>query len=161
MNRLEKHHLYSVLCAAVLADRRILDIEIETFIKVGTGLQVALKDPNPDDQNQLRRWFEDNYLVIAESVLTGNWQTNIATHLKPLQHVEYKWQILQAIKSIAISDGKFHKSEVDILRFAVDYWEENRADYFKDDMHGIFGKSIRSEPSNLDMFASKRFSVGR
>lgn len=160
VNPIEKQHVYSLLCAAVLADNRILDIEKQTFVKVATGIQIATGSPDLDSPHLLHLWFDDNYLRIAESLLIENWQINIAEHLQCLQHVSYKWHVLQAMISIAISDGEFHNSEVDILKFAVDYWQENRADYFEDEGHGVLEKSTRSDPSNLDMFASRPLAVG-
>lgn len=125
MDNTHRYHIYVLLCAVILADKRIRDVEIETFISLVSGFQVALDDPQPQTDDEIRHWFEDNNGGVSNWLHQDNWRQNIENHLKALSGFDYKWQLLQAMRSIAISDKEFHKSEVAILRLAIDYWNED------------------------------------
>lgn len=125
MNKIQRYHIYVLLCAVILADRRVRDIEIETFVSLVSGFQVALDDPEPDSDAEIRHWFDNNQHDIAKWLGQDQWHSNLNRHLEGLRSFDYKWQLLQAMRSIAISDKELHEAEVTILKYSVDFWGEN------------------------------------
>lgn len=125
MNNLHRYHIYVLLCAVILADRRVRDVEIDAFVTVVSGFQIALNDRNPESSYQIRSWFDDHNSGIAHWLHTERWPINIVSHLEALNGFDRKWHLLQAMKTIALSDLDFHKSESDILKFAIDYWDKD------------------------------------
>ncbi len=156
MDPIDKHHVYTLLCTVILADKKVLNVELETFIKVATGIQTALNDRVIDTPSDLQKWFDFNLVRISSFLLRNNWQANIAEHLKALSHVGYKWHIIQAMKSIAVSDNEFHSSEVGIIKFTIAYWDEEQADYLALDMQDDFSNRTDLDPSNKEISASRR-----
>ena len=123
MDPVFRYHIYVILSAVILADKRIQDVELEAFVALVTGFQVALNDPEPETKPEIRIWFNDNHAQIFNWLHTPLWQENLMTHLEALSDFDFKWQLLQAMKSVALSDKEYHLDEARILRFAIDYWD--------------------------------------
>ncbi len=156
MDPIDKHHVYTLLCAVILADDRVLDVELETFINVTTNIQVALNDRNIDTPESLQRWFDFNLVRISSFLLRKQWRPHITEHLNALNHIGYKWHVIQAMKSIAISDNEFHRSEVDLVKFVIAHWGEEQADYLALDLQDDFSNRTDLDPSIRDISASRR-----
>lgn len=156
MNIVEKHHVNWLLCAVILADKKVLNVEVSTFIASVIGIQTALNDPSPSSREDLQFWFEDHFEIIGRSLLAQNWRDSIAVHLEKLKHVRYKWQILQAMKLVAISDKRLHSSEIHIIGFAIEYWGEDWRDYFEFEAQADFSNDAFLEPSRREISASNR-----
>jgi len=156
MDPIDKHHIYSLLCAVILADKRVLDVELATFVDVATGIQVALGERNIDEPETLRTWFDFNFIRISNCLLEPNWQRGICEHLNPLKHIGYKWHVIQAMRAIAIADHEFHKSEINVIKLAIETWNEDQADYLTLESQGNFSKRTILEPSSSDISASSR-----
>lgn len=125
MDNLHRYHIYVLLCAVILADKRVRDVEIDSFVTIVSGLQIALNDPNPETSRQIRCWFDNHHSGISHWLHTDRWPINIAAHLKALNGFNRKWHLLQAMRTIAMSDLEFHNSEFEILKFAKEYWNED------------------------------------
>lgn len=161
MNSRDKYHVYSLLCTVILADSRILNVEMETFVKVATGIQVALNERSIDSPDSLQTWFDENIIRISSFLLRKGWEAPIAKHLSSLHHIGYKWHVIQAMKSIAVSDNEFHPSEIDIIKFAIAFWGEPQKDYLAPGLQDDFSNRTDLDPSIKEISASRRPGDGK
>jgi len=132
MDPLERYHIYTLLSAVVLVDRKILDVEIQAFVNLVRGLQTAVDDPNPDTDDNIKTWFTNNQIEIFNWLHSPYREINLLDILEKLRNCEYQWQILQAMRSVALSDSDFHSSEIELIRFVNNYWQEDSRIYIGD-----------------------------
>lgn len=112
-----------LLVVVILADTRIHQEEIDSFLSVTAA--IPLQDA--DGSALTRTWLFDWFLQNCETIRTHSESPqgdNIVAHLfVRLQVWPDKEQLLGALRSVAASDGEFHISEKVLIALAAAYWD--------------------------------------
>lgn len=122
MQPVERYHIYSLMCAIIVADKKVKNVEVDTFVSLVKGFQTALKDPSPEDEQSIRAWFDDHHAGIAAQIESDDRSAFLEKQAAGLKAFAFKRQIIQSLMSIAVADGEFHKSEEKMIDVISRYW---------------------------------------
>jgi len=114
--------LLCLLMTVVVADKRVFAEEIKSFTTEAAELQVALDLDAKWSEAQLLMWYEMNRDEVREQALGPYLKTWLYERVNRLAHIENKPAILEAMRRIAVSDGKMHVSERALIVLTARQW---------------------------------------
>ena len=119
----DREHILVLLCAIVLADKRVRPIEVETFSALIRGLDAEFRELAPPPEEDTAAWFLKNRANVAAMLAAPDREARLVRHFLALDGFAYKRQLLEAMESIAVSDRELHDAEFDLMLLAAAYWD--------------------------------------
>lgn len=113
----------SLLVFVITADEKIYQKEIDSFLSVAAGLKVADKEGNALTRGWLFDWFLHNCEPIRAQTTSPEAEHKIVHLFVRLQSWPNKVQLLEALRSVAASDGQYHLNEKVLIALAAAYWD--------------------------------------
>ncbi len=117
------NHILTLMAAIVVSDARVVEDEIDSFLKnvklIADDLDRALEVSEDD----LIHWFNAKRNHIAQQTTHQNMNRFIVNNIISLEPFYEKQTLLNCLISIAASDSDMHEKEVDIINIAAAYWE--------------------------------------
>jgi len=116
------NHILTLLAVTVVVDGKVYKEEVDTFVSQALGL----KDETSPDMLFSKKMVFDWFVVHRDEII--KWlgepdsQTRILRHVLALGENPHRSKVMAAMYAIAISDGNYHKSEVDTLSMASKHW---------------------------------------
>jgi len=114
----DTENILNLLAATILADKRIRDVEIESFATGVTQLTSSLNIEIDVSEANITSWFDMHKEEIRKKSISPYSRDWICEILENLSHLENKQVILKIMRDIAKSDAQFHISERSLISFA-------------------------------------------
>lgn len=124
-SRMTSQRLDDLLCllmAVIVADKRTFAEEIQAFLTEAAKLQITLNLKPKWSEAQLLMWYELNKADVKTAVLGPYLKTWLYERVNRLADIEDKPAILEAMRLVAISDGKMHVSERALIVLTARQW---------------------------------------
>jgi hypothetical protein len=115
--------ILTLLAIAVLADNRIRDLELVEFCHEAQSLNQHYDPERILSRTALRKWFDDNQLVIKNTLAGPSRKDFISTALARIDDVPMRPHILQSIFGIIVCDYELHDEESNFIKAAVQAWD--------------------------------------
>jgi len=117
-----------LLLFVITADSRILDEEVASFRDVSIGMKLTNSVGDPLSATWLSEWFTQN--CESARAQSGQPETDSTlVHLfVRLKDWPNKIQLLDALCSVAASDGQIHLNEKVLITLAAAYWDTKSPD---------------------------------
>jgi len=114
--------LLSLLTAVIVADKRTFAAEIDAFLSEVPKLQQTLGITPKWSEAQILMWYELNKDEVREQALGPYLKTWLYDRVNRLASIQNKPAILEAMRQIAISDGKMVVSERALIVLTARQW---------------------------------------
>ena len=114
--------LLCLLMAVIVADKRTFAEEIQAFTTEAAKLQTTLGLEPKWSEAQLLMWYEMNKDEVRSQALGPYLKTWLYERVDRLADIENKPAILEAMRQVAISDGKIHVSERALIVLTARQW---------------------------------------
>lgn len=109
-----------VLAIAVIIDEKILEREVEEFIRQAEGLYSLFAQDQ--DRSGARDWFIANKPKILEQMASRGRNTVILKALTRVKDPMVRENLYDAMIAVSMSDEEYHKEESDFIRSAASIW---------------------------------------
>ena len=118
----ELHDLLSLLAVTIIADKRVLSEEIDSFVEASNALYIARVMEPQLTEAKLLTWYEENKDELKQNVKSPGFEKWFYGCLDRLNHIRDKQAVLKVMADIANSDGELHVSERALMALAARYW---------------------------------------
>lgn len=112
-----------LLVFVITADSKTYQEEIDGFLIAAVGLQLCDRAGCPLSRGWLFDWFLQNCEPIRTLTTSPEADSKIVHLFVRLQSWRDKNQLLDALRSIAASDGQYHLNEKVQIALAAAYWD--------------------------------------
>jgi uncharacterized tellurite resistance protein B-like protein len=113
----------SLLVFVITADAKIYQEEIDSFLSVAAGMPLSDTEGNVLTRGWLFDWFLQNCEPIRAQTASAEAESKIVHLFVRLQSWQDKNQLLDALRSVAASDGQYHLNEKVLIALAAAYWD--------------------------------------
>lgn len=112
-----------LLVYVLVADKKIHQEEIEGFVQASLSLELVGTDITLLSRAWLFDWFLHNCEAIRAESESPDIDGKIAHLFVRLQSWPNKPGLLEALRSVAASDGQYHLTEKVLIALAAAYWD--------------------------------------
>ena len=117
--------ILTLLALEVIADKRVLTDEVDTFVDTARHLQEIMNiDPVLSDET-LFAWLESNYQNLQNIVSGSDFDRKLQDLFSRLEALPNKAAVLKGMARISIADGEVHVSEQALIILAARHWGIN------------------------------------
>ena len=112
-----------LLVFVITADAKIYQEEIDSFLSVVAEMPLSNTDGEVLTRGWLFDWFLHNCEPIRAETASPEAESKIVHLFVRLQSWPNKNQLLDALRSVAASDGQYHLNEKVLIALAAAYWD--------------------------------------
>lgn len=118
----EHNYILSLIAATIFADHRVLDSEVQMFVKATAGLKVLQNAKPKLTEDKILAWYDSNKEEIRQKVKAPYFKDWFYDLLDKLSDVQEKDVIVEIMQKISLADGSIHVSERTLFTLAQRYW---------------------------------------
>lgn len=118
----EHNNILSLIAATIFADRRVLDSEIQAFVRTTAKLKLLQNSKPALTEGLILDWYETNRDDIFKTVKAPYFKDWFYDLLDKLSGLEEKDVIIDIMKKISRADGSVHVSERALFTLAKRHW---------------------------------------
>jgi len=116
-------YILKLLGLVVVADKKVLEEEIVSFLKSVTELR-AIVDPTISlTERMLRDWFWLNKSALEEIVDSPYQDTGLCKIIAPIKSIPHKLDVISHMVKIAVSDGEYCDAEKNLIKKTCLFWD--------------------------------------
>ena len=121
-------HIFKLLGLIIVADGKVLKEEVDTYLDVIMELRCVI-DPSISITRQMARdWFFYNKEDLTKIIDSLAYDTAIIETLKDIKSLPYKLDVVTGMVKVAISDGDYHRVELELIKKTILYWNISAVD---------------------------------
>lgn len=114
--------IFSLLSIIVIADNRVYKEEVDSFTDHVVALKHAFKSDTLLTKKLALDWFMAHRDAIASEMRGKNAEMLLSRKILKFSDFEYRQELLNAMYTIACSDGELHTRESHIIEMAAAQW---------------------------------------
>ena len=116
------NHILNLLAVTIIVDGRIYKEEVDTFVDEALSLKEKASPNMLISKKMIFDWFVVHRDDIKKWLQESDPHKRVMQHIHALGKNPHRKTIMSAMYSIAVSDGNYHKTEVDTLSLAAKSW---------------------------------------
>jgi len=121
-------HILTLLSVAVIVDNRIYKEEVDMFVERALTLKEIITPDMIFSKKMAFDWFVVHREEVKAWMVHTDPHSIILRHILALGEASFCKEVLGAIYAIAIVDGEYHPSEIDMIGMACQHWNLPRPD---------------------------------
>ena len=127
-------YVLNLLGLIIVADKKILKEEVDTFLDVVTELRAVIDPTVYLTRHMARDWFMLNKPYLEEIIDNLAYDTALCEILAPIKSMPHKLDVISGMVRIAVSDGVYADIEKGLIKKTILYWNvgspaEDNVDY--------------------------------
>jgi uncharacterized tellurite resistance protein B-like protein len=115
-------HILTLLGLIIVADRKVLKEEMDTFLDVASELRARIDPAVYLTRHMAKDWFILNKPKLLEIIDNLTYDTAILETLAPIKSMPHKLDVITGMVKIAISDGVYSNVEKSLIKKTILYW---------------------------------------
>jgi len=115
-------YVLKLLGLMIVADKRVLKVEVDTFLDVVMELRVVMDPSVTLTRHMARDWFVLNRPDLESVIESLAYDTFICETLAPIKSIPHKLDIISGMVRIAISDDDYVQIERGLIKKTCLYW---------------------------------------
>jgi len=123
MDLSEWSHVLRLMGLVVVADKRVYQEEVATFVAKTLELHQSLSPEMLFTQKMAFDWFVAHREELSELIDNPDYKKQVTHHVLSLGEYDNLEPLLQAMWAVSASDGEHHDSEVGIVNLAATFWK--------------------------------------
>ena len=124
MTQHERDSIFYLLYAMVLIDNRVLKVEVDLFFAIVEDfLTIIFHSDILTAKATISNWFIQNYKIVLSEMRSPVREDFLIEHVEALKSYQYKDQVFDMMRKIAISDDEYHSDEKSFLEKVAEFWE--------------------------------------
>jgi len=112
-----------LLALVVVADKKILSEEIDSFLDSATELRAVIDPTICFTEKMLRDWFWLNNTALEEILDSPYQDTGLCKIIAPIKSIPHKLDVISHMVRIAVSDGEYSDVEKSLIKKTCLFWD--------------------------------------
>ena len=122
MPKTNSEEILELLAHVVLADKKIVAVEVDAFVNAALGLAIKSENGEIRSRKWLYEWFNRNIEQIDANSDRYDVHEIWARMLSKLEYSGNQKEILESMRNISVSDGYYHLNEKLLVAMAAGQW---------------------------------------
>lgn len=114
--------ILTLLALTILADKKVVEQEIDTFLRIAPEITKGLGLKKPMSQSKLMAWLYTNQAQIKPMLASPEFAKILIGLFTRTQNIPNKQAILNKMTEIAAADNEVHVSEKALIVLAAHHW---------------------------------------